>query len=163
MSAPEQTARRIVTSLEEALSLAPALDACAEEFAAQFSDDPYPQGASQRFLEAHFEHPATVLVKAEVAPGGAGGAGAPWTGLCLTGPWSDPLLGSHVPLILVLHVQSAWRHRGLGRGLLEEAARLLAERGQAGLSARVGHNDDALISMGERWGFVRNFESMQRD
>jgi hypothetical protein len=31
------------------------------------------------------------------------------------------------------------------------------------LSARAGHNDDALISMGERWGFVRQWEMMVRE
>ena len=148
---------RIVTERAEALALAPALDACAAEFMAQFSDEPYPEGAARRFLEAGFEDPATVLAVAETEPRG------PWAALCLTGPFRDPLLQTSVPMVLVLHVQSAWRHRGLGGGLIELAARELAARGQRGLAARVGHNDDALISMGERWGFVRNFELMLRD
>jgi hypothetical protein len=37
---------------------------------------------------------------------------------------------------------------------------VLAERGMRVLAARAGHNDDALISMGERWGFVRAWELM---
>lgn len=151
---------RIVTDRTEALALAPALDACAREFMGQFSDVPYPEGASRRFLEQHFEDPATVLVEARDQPGGGPDG---WAALCLVGPFRDPLLGTTIPLVLVLHVRSAWRHRGLGRALLEEAARTLDERGVSGLTARVGHNDDALISMGERWGFVRNFELMQRD
>ena len=68
-----------------------------------------------------------------------------------------------VPMILVLHVETAWRHRGVARALLERVSELLAARGVRGLAARVGHNDDALISMGERWGFVRTFELMARE
>jgi GNAT superfamily N-acetyltransferase len=154
-------ALRIVTDRDEALGLAPALDACAREFMAQFSDVPYPEGASRRFLEQHFEDPATVLVEAR--PEGDVGGLDGWAALCLVGPFRDPLLGTVIPLVLVLYVRSAWRHRGLGRSLLERAAGTLEERGVGGLTARVGHNDDALISMGERWGFVRNFELMQRD
>ena len=145
----------IVEERAEALALAPALDACAAEFMGQFSDEPYPEGAAARLLERAFDDPATVLVKAE-AEGG-------WAGLCLVGPLEDPLLGTRTPLVLVLHVVSAWRHRGLGRALLERAAEELDRRGVGGLTGRVGHNDDALISMGERWGFVRNFELMQRE
>ena len=42
-------------------------------------------------------------------------------------------------------------------------AEQLAARGVRGISARVGHNDDALISMGERWGFVRHWELLLRE
>ena len=160
MSTQQDLEQRIVTDRAEALALAPALDACTAEFMAQFSDEPYPAGAAQRFLEAHFEDPATVLIKAETEPGGPQ---APWAALCLTGPFVDPFLGTRVPMVLVLYVESAWRHRGLGHGLLDQAVEVLEGRGLGGLTARVGHNDDALISMGERWGFVRNFEWMQRD
>ena len=31
------------------------------------------------------------------------------------------------------------------------------------LWARAAHNDDALISMGERWGFVRAWELMSAE
>ena len=41
---------------------------------------------------------------------------------------------------------------------MQEARRLLGQRGLRTLAARAGHNDDALISMGERWGFVRAWE-----
>lgn len=150
-------AARVVSERDEALRLAPALDERAAEFMAQFSDAPYAAGAAARFLEQHFDDPATLLVVAESAPGG------PWAGLCLVGPFRDPLLASSLPMILVLHVEPAWRHRGVARLLLERASGELAARGIRGLAARVGHNDDALISMGERWGFVRTFELMERE
>jgi GNAT superfamily N-acetyltransferase len=150
-------AARVVGEREEALRLAPALDERAAEFMAQFSDAPYPAGTARRFLEEHFDDPATVLVVGESAPRG------PWAGLCLVGPFRDPLLATSLPMVLVLHVEPAWRHRGLAGELLERAGAELAARGVRGLAARVGHNDDALISMGERWGFVRTFELMQRE
>jgi GNAT superfamily N-acetyltransferase len=66
-------------------------------------------------------------------------------------------------MVLVLYVEPDARHRGVARALVEEATRLLAARGLRRLAARAGHNDDALISMGERWGFVRQWELMLRE
>jgi hypothetical protein len=51
----------------------------------------------------------------------------------------------------------------VARALVHETARLLAARGAGTLAARAGHNDDALISMGERWGFVRSWELLARE
>ena len=150
-----ELALRTITDRAEALTLAGALDERAAEFMAQFSDEPFPAGATARFLERHGDDPATVLVKAETEPSG------PFAALCLTGPLEDPLLGGTTPMVLLLHVETAWRHRGVARRLVEEVRRVLAERGIGRLTARVGHNDDALISMGERWGFVRQFELME--
>jgi GNAT superfamily N-acetyltransferase len=148
---------RPITAPEEALALAPALDARAAEFLAQFTDEPYPEGATARFLERSFEDPATLLLVAEVGEPGA------FAGLCLTGPLVDPLLGTATPTVLILHVETAWRHRGVAGHLIEESRRLLGARGLGQLAGRVGHNDDALISMGERWGFVRQWELMVRE
>jgi GNAT superfamily N-acetyltransferase len=148
---------RQITNPQEARALAPFLDARAAEFMAQFSDEPYPEGAAGRFLEARFDEPATVLLAAEAGQEGS------FCGLCLIGGLVDPLLATSTPTVLVLHVESAWRHRGLAGVLVEEARRILAERGLTQLAARVGHNDDALISMGERWGFVRHWELMLRE
>ena len=83
--------------------------------------------------------------------------------MCLVGPLEDPLLESRLPLVLVLYVDSAVRHRGLAGLLVEAASRELADRGIPRLAARAGHNDDALISMGERWGFTRLWELMLRE
>ena len=60
-------------------------------------------------------------------------------------------------MILALWVDPDWRHRGLARALV---GRVHDELGAAVIGARAAHNDDALISMGERWGFVRSFEVM---
>lgn len=147
---------RTVTELSAALALAPALDAHAAEFEVQFSDEPFPVGATARFLEQHFEVPETLLLEALDEAGGI-------LGLCLLGPLVDPLKGTAVPTVLVLHVASTWRHRGVARALIRAASDELSRRGVRGLSARVGHNDDALISMGERWGFVRHWELLLRD
>ena len=46
------------------------------------------------------------------------------------------------------------------KALVEGVSGLLRDRGMSTLAARAGHNDDALISMGERWGFVRQWELM---
>jgi len=145
-----------VTALAEARTLAGDLDRQAAEFRAQFSDEPYPAGAVARFLERAFAAPETVLVVAR-DPSGAR------LGVCLTGPLADPLLGTAMPTVLVLYVAPTWRHRGIAGSLIREARAALAARGLATLSARVGHNDDALISMGERWGFVRHWELMLRE
>jgi ribosomal protein S18 acetylase RimI-like enzyme len=153
-------ALRTVTRLDEALALAPLLDASAAEFHAQCSDDPYPEGASERFLRAHLAHPASVLIVAEEQ--GAPPASRAW-GVCVTGPFTDPLLGTLQPMVLVLHVDPALRHRGVARELVDQADSLLRSRGYPTLAARAGHNDDALISMGERWGFVRSWELMVRE
>ena len=106
-------------------------------------------------LEQQLDRPETLLLQAR--------DGDETLGLCLIGPLVDPLMGTATPTVLVLHVAPSWRHRGLARALVQAASDTLKERGVAGLSARVGHNDDALISMGERWGFVRHWELLLRE
>jgi GNAT superfamily N-acetyltransferase len=145
---------RHVTSLEQALRLAARLDAHAAEFAAQFSDEEFPRGASERFLAERFDEPETVLVGA-FPPGEREPVG-----LCLVGPFVEPLTAERLPLVLVLFVEASARHRGVARALVEEVQTVLVGRGLRRLAARAGHNDDALISMGERWGFVRSWELM---
>lgn len=148
------TLRRIA-SLDEALTHSLQLDRSAADFHAQCSDAPYPKGAAERCLRERFAAPETALVVAEEG-------GRAW-GLCLTGPFRDPLLGTTLPMLLVLHVDPALRHRGVATELVQEAQRALGERGLYSLAARAGHNDDALISMGERWGFVRSWELMVKE
>lgn len=148
---------RTLESLEQALELAPALDRHAAEFWTQFSDEAWPAGACERFLRRAFEAPETLVLVAQDAA-----RAEPW-GVCVTGPFVDPLRGHTTPMVLVLHVDPSLRHRGVAHELIEEATRVLATRGLRRLSARVGHNDDALISMGERWGFVRAWEWMLRE
>lgn len=148
---------RHVESLEAALPLAPTLDRYAAEFWREFSDQPWPAGASERFLRRSFAAPETVLVVASDAS-----RAEPWA-VCLTGPLQDPLRGDSTPTVLVLHVDPSLRRRGVAHELIEEVTRKLAARGHERLAARVAHNDDALISMGERWGFVRAWEWIVRE
>lgn len=148
---------RHVQRLEEALALAPRLDRAAAERAREFQDEPVPEGVVRDFLFERFDAPETLLLAAESAPGRAD------LGLCLVGPFVDPLLPRRVPMVLVLFVEPNERHRGVARSLIEDATRRLEQRGFRALAARAGHNDDALISMGERWGFVRSWELMVRE
>ena len=143
---------RPVSSLEEALSLTALLDRCADESMAEFRDDSLPQGVSRRLLERHFSHSTTLLLVAESVEG--------VQGVCLTAPFEDPLTAEIVPMIVVLHVDRELRHRGIAAALVDDTRRILAERGHRSTAARAGHNDDALISMGERWGFLRHWELM---
>jgi GNAT superfamily N-acetyltransferase len=154
---PVERRIRRVASLDEALALAPALEAYASQATADFRDDPLPEGTCRRFFERRFEERETALLVAETAHGRAD------LGVCVTGPFEDPLTGSRVPMVLILFVSPSARHRGLARELVEAATRELASRGIARLAGRAAHNDDALISMGERWGFVRQWEMMVRE
>jgi ribosomal protein S18 acetylase RimI-like enzyme len=120
----------------------------------EFRDTPLPAGTAARFVARHFDEPESLLLVAESRPGAGD------LGLCLVGPFEDPLTAERVPMLLVLHVDPAVRHRGLARALVDEARAVLSERGLESLAARAAHNDDALISMGERWGFVRQWELM---
>jgi GNAT superfamily N-acetyltransferase len=146
---------RRVESLEEALALAPRLDQVAAQFLEQFSDETYPSGACERFLRRHFLARECALVLAE--------DGERAWGACLSGPFVEPLLGTSRPMILVLFVEPELRHRGVATELVKETEALFAARGIRGLLARVPHNDDALISMGERSGFVRSWELMEKE
>ena len=154
---PVKLTLRHVTDPAQALALAERLDTAAAEFNTQFSDDVFPKGASERFIRRHFDAPQTALVVAEAEP-----RGEP-LGICLVGPLTDPLLGTTLPLVLVLYVDPTLRHRGIAGELIQDVERILASRGITKLAARAGHNDDALISMGERWGFVRSVELMVKE
>jgi ribosomal protein S18 acetylase RimI-like enzyme len=146
---------RTIETLSEALEFAPRLDAAAADFHAQVSDGPFQPGAAERFLRQRFSARETALVV-------AGADGKAW-GMCLSGPFTDPLLATTVPMILVLDVDASLRHRGVAGELVGEVERVLAARGLTQLAARAMHNDDALISMGERWGFVRSWELMVKE
>ncbi len=147
---------RLIGGLEQALELAGHLDALGAEQLAEFREDPYPAGSARAFLEAELSQPQTVLLVAESEDGLAD------LGLCLVGASLEPLTRERTPTVLLLHVDSSVRHRGLAKALIEEASAQLSERGERRLAGRVGHNDDALISMGERWGFTRRWEWIER-
>jgi len=127
-----------------------------EDLALVPGEAPDPRELLERVLGA----PESVFVVAESMEPSEDGA---TVGLCLTGPLADPVSGACIPLVLVLWVATPYRHRGLARHLLEDVARQLSERGRSALALRTDHNDDALISMGERWGFTRRWEILLRD
>ena len=151
-----------ITSKKEALELAPALDRMLAAGSEAFTTRSRLEGACAAFLEAHFDAPETLLVLAREVEPGALPSGAP-IAVALTGPFVDPIFPERHPLLLLLYVEPAQRHRGLASALLADLASALAARGLASLAARAGHNDDALISMGERKGFTRRWELMLRD
>ena len=76
--------------------------------------------------------------------------------LAASSPVEDPLTGEVRALVVLLYTDPSIRQRGVARALVAELRRALAARGVKELWARAAHNDDALISMGERWGFVRS-------
>lgn len=145
---------RLIESQTEAHELSALIDEVAAEAMREFRDEALPGEMGARFVAQRFDEPETVLVVAESSPG------ARDLGLCLIGPFEDPLTAERTPMVLVLYVDPAVRHRGLARALVAEAREVLAERGFRTLAARAAHNDDALISMGERWGYVRQWELM---
>jgi GNAT superfamily N-acetyltransferase len=140
----------LVSERAEALALAGVLDRCAEDAMREFRDSPLPAEVGRRLIERAFADPRFLLLVAREE--------GVLTGLCATAPFEDPLTGEALPMIVLLHVETEFRHRGLARALVFEARRLLARRGFLRLSARAAYNDDALISMGERFGFVRQWE-----
>jgi GNAT superfamily N-acetyltransferase len=149
---------KLVTDRAEALALAGLVQRCAEASTAEFRDGPLPPDVGRRAIEHGFDQPEFLflLARDDGAPDGV-------AGLCLAMPFVDPLTAERVPMIVLLHVEPSLRHRGVARALVSEAQRVLARRGQNTLAARAGHNDDALISMGERWGFLRAWELLVRE
>jgi len=148
---------RFVEELAEALALAPELERHAAEITAEFRDGEAPRAIVRRLFERSFDAPETRLLAATVD-----GSERP-VGVCVSAPLEDPLLGERVPIIVLLHVHPEFRHRGLARQMVAALERELRSRGIERLAARAAHNDDALISMGERWGFVRSWELMLKE
>jgi len=149
---------KLVTDRDEALALAGLVQRCAEASTAEFRDAALPEDVGRRAIERGFDQPEFLLAVAreDGAPDGI-------AGLCLVMPFVDPLTAERLPMIVLLHVERSHRHRGVARALVSEAQRLLSRRGLGALAARAGHNDDALISMGERWGFLRAWELLVRE
>lgn len=142
---------------DDACELAPLIDRCAAEAMAEYRDTPLPPGTGLRFCKESFRAPEAVLLVGESEPGLAD------LGLCVIGPFADPLTGERVPMVLVLWVNPTVRRRGLAKAMVTEARDVLRERGFKSLAARAAHNDDALISMGERSGFTRQWDLMLRE
>jgi len=147
----------LVTEKQQALTLG-------QEFEPQVLDalesmlpsDPG-SGALTAFLERAFDEPETLLLVARER-----GGERVW-GLCLVGAFVEPFTAQRLPMMLALWVDPSLRHRGVARALQVEARRLLMERGQSAFCTRASYNDDALVSMAERWGYVRQWEWMLGD
>jgi len=148
---------RILNDRSEALDLAPTFDVIAAEINAEFRDTPVPEAVGLNLIRRHFGDPEMVVATALDKDLGER------LGLCVTAPLEDPLFGERLPLIVLLHVHPDHRHRGIAGHLVKAVSVELESRGIHQLAARAGHNDDALISMGERWGFVRHWEVMLRE
>ena len=141
-----------IDSLERALECAQSLDQAATATLAEIRHEPLEEGASARFLERSFDEAETVLLVATEEE--------KEVGICLTGAWTEPLSGERLAGVLALYVDPGLRHRGIARALVTAAQEALNDRGISRLGARVEHNDDARISMGERWGWARGWEWM---
>ena len=147
---------RILTRPEEVPDLAPALETYATQVMAEFRDGPVPEGVGVQALTRAMEASAGVALTAHGDGGGR-------IGFCVVVPFVDPLLGDAMPMVVALWTEVDHRHRGLAGQMVQAARRDLESRGHHILASRAGHNDDALISMGERWGFVRSWELMVRE
>lgn len=139
-----------VTDRTAALALAELLNRAAAEAERELGDAELTPDLGRRLVERSFGAPEFLLLLAE--------EGSAPAGLCASVPFADPLTGEVLPLIALLFVEPAFRHRGLARALVLEARRQLSRRGFTRVGARAAHNDDARISMGERFGFVRAWE-----
>ena len=142
----------LIDDPDRAAELLPLLERGAKESSLAFLEEEVADGAGRLFLDRHFAAKESVLVVAESDDGPMG--------LAATAPFVDPLSGVALPMLTILWVDPSLRHRGVARGLVREVRRRLREKGHDVLSARAAHNDDALISMGERWGLVRAWELM---
>jgi GNAT superfamily N-acetyltransferase len=145
-----------LTTAAEVAALEPLAQELVASALAEERDEGAPAGAGRAVLERALASPCGLVLRAL----GEDGSDA---GLLVCGPLLDPLAGDERPMIQLLWAAPAYRRRGLARGLVDQASKTLRARGHRTLAARVGHNDDALISMGERWGFVRSYELLVRD
>ncbi|GEM_PF-1472776 len=125
---------------------------------AEWTDATPASGVAQGLLQRANSHSAGLLVTAHGQ--GSEDPSEQRLGFCVVVPREDPLTGIELPFIAALEVDRNYRHRGLARSMVGAATTEMKSRGFSMLAARAGHNDDALISMGERWGFVRSHEIM---
>lgn len=143
----------VTKDLEE---IAPLAQRLVEQAMDEFREDPILPGCGLALLQRALASPTGVIMRA-VGPDGN------TAGLIVTGPLVDPLVGDETAMILLLWTQDAFRRRGMAKRLVACAQEALTARGLTILAARAGHNDDALISMGERSGFIRAYEVLLRE
>ena len=141
---------------DELNAMRPLLEQASVATRASYSEADLPEEALVRFLERAPGCDETLFLVARDE------SSAP-VAVAASGPFEDPLTGERWPMLVLLYVEPALRHRGVARALVEELRRRLARRDQDVLLARAAHNDDVLISMGERLGLVRTFEVMSSE
>ncbi len=139
-----------IETLADASELQAYLDKAATASLAGIEHAPVESGATLRFFEEELSHAETGLWVAR--------DGDTVLGLCLTGAWVAPISGERMAAVLALYVEPNHRHQGVAKSLVHAAQAVLRARGVSRLGARVEHNDDARISMGERWGWTRGWE-----
>ncbi len=147
---------RVVDDAAEARALGPLLERAVQAAGIAAGERLGPDTARRIFQRAVGRREGCLLVAEEKT------SGRP-VALAASTPFEDPLSGDLAPMLVLLYVEPHLRQRGVARSLVLELRRSLASRGMNGLLARAGHNDDALISMGERWGFVRTWEIMSSE
>ncbi len=84
-------------------------------------------------------------------------------GVLFAGPYRHSFLAHRDAVIYWLYVWPEYRNLGLASQLLDRAESALAARGVGWLRAHAAHNDDRIISMGERRGYVREIEVMVKE
>ena len=146
---------RTLTDAEEAWRLLPMLERAVTESSLAWQDTPVPPSVAQRYLETQLDEEGACLVVAE--------SDEETLAVAASAPFVDPLTGAMNPMLVMLWVDPSIRHRGVARALVGELKRRLARRGMTDLAARVGHTDDALTSMGERWGWVRSWSFLSAE
>ncbi|MDE0905129.1 MAG: hypothetical protein OSB42_10915 [Planctomycetota bacterium] len=137
-------------------ALAPLAQRLVERSCEELRNDPAPEDCGLKLLQRVLQSPTGVILQTI-------GADGETVGLIVTGPLIDPLVGDETPMVLLLWTADAFRRRGMSKGMIQSAAEILAGRGLHSLAARAEHNDDALISMGERSGFIRLYEVLLRE
>lgn len=86
-----------------------------------------------------------------------------FAGLLFIARREDPFLAASSPFVYLLFTHPDFRRLGLAASLLAEGEKILKDRGLARLAAPATHNDDAIISMGERRGYLREREFMVKE
>ncbi|MGH7150109.1 MAG: GNAT family N-acetyltransferase [Planctomycetota bacterium] len=112
--------------------------------------------AAERFAREALAGPDALLLLAR-------GPGPVDLGVLFAAGSRNPFLGTSVPFLYALFVRPENRRAGLAAALLSRAEKIYRTRGFGALAAEVPYQDDALISMGERRGYVREREWMAKD
>lgn len=110
----------------------------------------------REFMQSSLGHPSTVLLIARDAKS------EQFAGVMFVAARKDPFIGKEDPYIYLLYTVREFRRLGLAATLIDKGEEILRRRGQKSLSAPAGHNDDAIISLGERRGYLREIEFMSK-